>query len=498
MQTLTGIGLAIAIDILIRVSLVLTAGLLTAITARRNAALRHAILVAGLAAAFLVPAAMPTMQVLPVSRWQFGLLGRVGLDDPAAIAVVGSRPPGEPQHRPASLDHPAPEIIPARRDEARLGPVANTSARSDERFLEPRAPSWLNTPGGQFAAGALLSGLLLGAIIKVTGLGISLMRLRRIVAQARPVAGDRVLLILGLIQRRIPMRHPPRLLESAEVSTPVAAGVIGNYVLLPTGWAGNLHLGETLAVLGHESAHLARRDHRVVILQELLASALWFHPLVHLFNRMLNRVREELCDNYAIAMVNRASYCEALLLLAVGRPGAAPRRHFDVDGPLVARRSSPWNPGRATPDEDQDLEGRAFGDRDLLAGDLRPHCHAATHRVTAQRSVRDGGRCQLSATRESRHRRKRNDEKHYPVFPGEWEEDAPLREPRRACRARARQGADGRGRGDRASGWAGGRGRKTPDRRYPMGRGAGQRRRIAMGSVLSGRGVSDGPVLRGG
>ena len=62
-----------------------------------------------------------------------------------------------------------------------------------------------------------------------------------------------------------------------------------------------------------------------MILQELLASALWYHPLVHLFNRMLNRVREEVCDNHAIAVVDRASYCEALLLLAVGRPAASPR-----------------------------------------------------------------------------------------------------------------------------------------------------------------------------
>src|SRR5207244_9488152 len=107
-------------------------------------------------------------------------------------------------------------------------------------------------------------------------------------------------------------------------------------------------------------------------------------------------------------------------------------------------RSSPGDPGRAAPDEDQDLEGRAFGDRDVLAGDLRPHCPAATDRVTAQRSVRDGGRYRPSATRESWPRRKRNDKKHHPVLPGEWGEDAPLREPRRACRPRATQGADGR------------------------------------------------------
>jgi beta-lactamase regulating signal transducer with metallopeptidase domain len=325
MPTVTGIGLALTIDVLTRVSFVLTAGLLLAHTARRDAALRHAILVAGLAAAFIMPAAMLTMQVLPVSRFQLGLLSRVRLDGSAAVAVVSPRPPGEPQHRSASLDHPAPEIVPTRSDEARLEPGHGSSARSDEPPLGPLALSWLNVPYGRLIASGLLSALLFGAIVKVTGLGFSLVRLRRIVERARPVTGDQVLSILGLIQRRIPMRHPPRLLESGEVSAPVAAGVIGNYVLLPTGWAGSLRPGEMMAVLCHEFAHLARRDHRVVVLQELLASALWFHPLVHLFNRMLNRMREEVCDNHAIAMVDRASYCEALLLLAVGRPGASPR-----------------------------------------------------------------------------------------------------------------------------------------------------------------------------
>ena len=234
-------------------------------------------------------------------------------------------------------------------------------------------------------ASGLLSALLLGAIVKVTGLGVSLLRLRRIVARAHPVASDQVLSMLELIQGRIPMRHPPRLLESAEVSVPVAAGVIGDYVLLPTGWAGSLCRDEMLAVLCHESAHLARRDHYVVILQELFASVLWFHPLVHLFNRMLNRVREEVCDNYAIAMVERPAYCEALLHLAVGRPRkSVPWRHFDVVAPLVARRSDPGNPGRRATDEDQDLGFRPLGDRDVLGGDLRPHRHAASDRVSAR------------------------------------------------------------------------------------------------------------------
>jgi beta-lactamase regulating signal transducer with metallopeptidase domain len=174
-------------------------------------------------------------------------------------------------------------------------------------------------------ASGLLLALAFGALVKVTGLGLSLVRLRRIVALARPVTEDHVLSIVGLVQGRIPMRYQPRLLESAEVTTPVAAGAVDNSVLLPAGWARGLSQEEILAILCHESAHLVRRDHRMVILQELLASVLWFHPLVYLFNRTLNRVREEVCDNYAIAVVDRASYCETLLLVAIGGPGASPR-----------------------------------------------------------------------------------------------------------------------------------------------------------------------------
>ena len=169
MPTLTALHCAIAIDVLMRVSLVLAAGVLLALAARRNAASRHAILVAGLAGAFIMPAAMLTMQVLPVSRWQLRLLGRVGHDDSAAVAVIGSRPPGEPQHRPASLDHPAPAIVPTRGGEARRDPGHDASSRSGGWSLGPRALSWSMRPDGRWMASGLLSALLFGAIVKLTG-----------------------------------------------------------------------------------------------------------------------------------------------------------------------------------------------------------------------------------------------------------------------------------------------------------------------------------------
>lgn len=324
MPTLTAIGLAITLDVVIRVSFVLTVGLLLASMVKRNAALRHAILVAGLAATFILPAAMLLTRVLPVSRLQFDLLGRGTLDASTALAVLNSQPLGESQHPSVSADNLIPSIDRTTRDESQLPPGLDAS-KPGKSSLGPEAQSGSRLPYGRFMAIGLLWTLLFGAMIKVAGLGFSMVRLRRIVTRARPVTEDHLMSALGLVQRRIPLRQAPQLLESAEIFAPLAAGIIGNYVLLPTGWARNLALDETLAVLSHESAHLARRDHRVVILQELLASLFWFHPLAHLFNRVLNRAREELCDNYAIAIVDRAFYCETLLVLAVGRPGTSLR-----------------------------------------------------------------------------------------------------------------------------------------------------------------------------
>ena len=158
------------------------------------------------------------------------------------------------------------------------------------------------------------------AVLRICGLALSLARLQRIVHRAPAVAPQLAPTLLNRIQRRVGLAEPLKLRESAEVSAPLAAGIIGNYILVPAGWTNRLSRTELDSVLCHEAAHLARRDHRVVLLQELLASLLWFHPLVHLVNRALTRAREEICDNYAIRSIDRPAYCAALFRLAGGRP----------------------------------------------------------------------------------------------------------------------------------------------------------------------------------
>ena len=205
-----------------------------------------------------MPVAVLTLQALPISRWQIGLIGSLGLEECSVVATAGSGPASEFPRRATNLGDEYDSIVSAKNDEAGFRIRSDPTPRFDQRSPWAITMRWLNAPHGRLIAAGLFSTFLFGAIIKVTGLACSLVHLRRIVARAHPVGGHHVPAMLAYVRRRIPMRHAPRLLESDELSAPVAAGVIGNFVLLPRGWAGRLRPAETFAVLCHESAAASR------------------------------------------------------------------------------------------------------------------------------------------------------------------------------------------------------------------------------------------------
>lgn len=325
MPTYSGFPLVDGIDILARVSIVLAVGMLVSRAVRRSAAIGHVILVLTLATVFAVPVLMLAMRRLPVPRVELGQLGELDRGPSAAEAPAQSRPPTEELHGHTVPPHSEWTNRGSSDGANRPQPGAPVFPASDKQTRRPGTSRWSEAYGTRFFAGALVSAVLAGALFKTAGLALSMLRLRGIVSRSRPASGARLPSMLGLVQQQVGMRGAPLVWESAEISIPVAAGAVGDHILLPEGHAGTLSDDDLFAVLCHESAHLARRDHRVVILQELLASLLWFHPLVYRFNGALNRVREELCDNYVLNAVDRPAYCEALLRIAVGPSGATPR-----------------------------------------------------------------------------------------------------------------------------------------------------------------------------
>jgi beta-lactamase regulating signal transducer with metallopeptidase domain len=300
-------GWTMLLDVLARITLVLAAAIVVTLLARRSAAVRHTILVSSLLAVAVIPATTLVVGRTPILQW------RVSLASPSTSHAGGNSLRSSDSLWHQSHESAASEDAPVDR-----------SNWSDDLAESATAGSWPIESGRRTSATSLgwrlfLNILLLIAVVgfavRAAGLVTSLFRLARLVADGRAVGAKfaHVIARARAVTGRLPS---PAVLESPCVRAPVAAGVFGPFVLLPSGWSDRLSEDEFMSVLCHEFAHLERHDHRVVVLQEVIACVLWFHPLVHLLNRMLNQAREELCDSHAIRAVDRTTYCTTLLHLA--------------------------------------------------------------------------------------------------------------------------------------------------------------------------------------
>ncbi len=121
---------------------------------------------------------------------------------------------------------------------------------------------------------------------------------------------------------------------SPSITGPVTFGVLRPVVLLPTNFTA-LKQTQQDAILCHEIMHVRRRDWLWMLGEELVRSALWFHPAIWWLTAEIRLAREQAVDAEVVAMMRtRDEYVDALLTFAnvVPTPFAAPvpgfiRRH---------------------------------------------------------------------------------------------------------------------------------------------------------------------------
>jgi len=279
---------------MIKVSLLLVAGLAAAgLLRRRSAALRHRVLAAAIACAAL----MPLIGVL-VPGWEVPLL--------PASATAASQPAVLQDGGP-----PAPDGRPA----ASMKRVPGTVVWA--RALLPLA--W----------GA-------GAIVAFALLATALLRLAWMASSARPVDDPRWTVAAAGIAGRMGLKAVPVLLLSDHRAVLFTWGTRRPKVLLPreaADWAEE-RIG---IVLGHELAHVRRRDWIVQLLAHGVRCAYWFNPLVWVACRRLRLEGEHACDDEVLRHgVAAADYAGELLALASLFKGP-PRPSFPA--PAMARPS---------------------------------------------------------------------------------------------------------------------------------------------------------------
>jgi TonB family protein len=107
------------------------------------------------------------------------------------------------------------------------------------------------------------------------------------------------------------------LLCSAQVSGPVTAGVRAPAVIVPPEFLEQCSAEELLVAMGHECAHIRRRDFLKHLLYQAVGTWIAYHPAARFLQQQMAQTRELECDRLAASLLpDGPRYAQSLLRLA--------------------------------------------------------------------------------------------------------------------------------------------------------------------------------------
>ena len=150
-----------------------------------------------------------------------------------------------------------------------------------------------------------------------------LWRLRRRAAPVDPLPES-----IRLAQERVGVEA--RFYRSADVSGPLTFGVFRPAIVIPPS-VEDMPRDVQEAIACHELLHVRRRDWVFELIEEAVATVLWFHPAIWLLIARIRLAREQVVDAAVIALTeSRERYVESLLAVARARlfPSLTPASPF--------------------------------------------------------------------------------------------------------------------------------------------------------------------------
>jgi beta-lactamase regulating signal transducer with metallopeptidase domain len=248
---------------------------------------RHAVWVAGLVAAILVPlASMRTgsPQVSPVF--------------PRPVPAV------------QALDATAP-----------LPPAAAPFPASGRKGM---AAAPIMVPFAARTARVLLTAYCLFLLLRLGLLSLAWLRTVRIRRAARQCGVSQPVENAWARCRRALGMERVELLASPTAPGPLMAGAWRRTVIIPDSLLAETSEDVLTTALGHEMAHARRHDFSVNVLCELLYIPISFNPVAWILRRAIERTREMACDEMVTArLLDPRTYARSILSLAAGMASPA-------------------------------------------------------------------------------------------------------------------------------------------------------------------------------
>lgn len=133
---------------------------------------------------------------------------------------------------------------------------------------------------------------------------ISGRRFRHRIRKLRAVKSGHVFDTLSRVVQRASIRRRVRLLESDDVSEPIAFGMYHWTIVIPRNIETRLDRSELEALLAHELAHLVRGDTWWLLFGRLQCCCLPFQPLNFLARQCWKQAAEFQCDDWAANLTN--------------------------------------------------------------------------------------------------------------------------------------------------------------------------------------------------
>jgi uncharacterized protein (TIGR03067 family) len=173
----------------------------------------------------------------------------------------------------------------------------------------------------------LLGVWLSGTVLVALTTGMRIYWFRRLLRLTGPVPADVQEEVRGLAAQ-IGVRPCPNLYVLPAAVGPMLWAVWGKpTILFPAGLLAELGGDARRTILLHELSHLRRRDHWVRILEVVVTTLFWWHPVVWWARREIRPLEEACCDSFVVSELpdSRQAYATALVhsLRSLGRLDSA-------------------------------------------------------------------------------------------------------------------------------------------------------------------------------
>ena len=120
--------------------------------------------------------------------------------------------------------------------------------------------------------------------------------------------------VLARLRARFGIRRPVRLLGSLGIDTPMLVGWLRPTILLPISMLSGFTPQQIELIIAHELGHVRRWDYLANLLQVVIETILFYHPIVHWISRDVREARESCCDDLVLALAEGSpvDYASAL------------------------------------------------------------------------------------------------------------------------------------------------------------------------------------------